>query len=62
MSAMGDQSIAKVVRNLDGSHPKEFKNWIKSIEKFATFAGIQNDKIKLTACQASQGPDSDYLK
>ena len=58
---MGAQGIAKVVPNFDSSNPKEFKDWIKSIEKFATLTGIQNDKIKLIAYQASRGPVSETI-
>ena len=61
-TTMGAQGIAKVVQNFDGSNPKEFKDWVKSIEKFATLTGIQDEKIKLIAYQASRGPVSDYMK
>ena len=61
-TTMGAQGIAKVVPNFDGSNPKEFKDWVKNIEKFATLTGIQDEKIKLVAYQASRGPVSDYLK
>ena len=61
-TTMGAQGIAKVVQNFDGSNPKKFKDWVKSIEKFATLTGIQDEKIKLIAYQASRGPVSDYMK
>ena len=51
MTTTGAQGIAKVVPNFDGSNHEEFKDWIKSIEKFATLTGIQNDKTKLIAYQ-----------
>lgn len=56
------QGVAKIVNNFDGSDPKAFKDWVKSIEKYSTLTGVQGDRIKLIAYQASQGPVSDFLK
>lgn len=61
-TTMGAQGVAKIVHQFDGSKPKEFKDWIKSIEKFATLTSVQADRIKLIAYQSSKGPVSDFLK
>lgn len=61
-TTMGAQSVAKIVQNFDGSKPKEFKNWVKSIEKFATLTNIPVERTKFIAYQASKGPVSDFLK
>ena len=61
-TTMGPQGIAKIVSNFNGSKPKEYKDWIKSIEKFATLSCVPDDRIKLIAYQASKVPVSDFLK
>ena len=61
-TTMGAQGIAKTVPSFDGSNPKEFKDWIKSIEKFVTLTQIENERVKFVAYQASKGPVSDFLK
>ena len=58
---MGTKVFAKVVQNFDGSNPKEFRDLVKSIGKFATLMGIQDESIKLIAYQASPGPVSNYM-
>lgn len=60
-TTMGAQGIAKVVPSFDGD-AKNFKNWVKSIEKYARFVGLDNNNTKLVAYQASAGPVSDFLK
>ena len=61
-TTMGAQGVAKIVKPFDGSNPKEFKEWVKSIEKFATLTRVAPDRIKLIAYQASKGPVSDFIK
>ena len=62
-TTMGAQGIAKIVPSFDGSNPKEFKDWIKSIEKFITLTQVENERVKFVAYQASNGrPVSDFLK
>ena len=41
-TTMGAQGIAKTVPSFDGSNPMEFKDWIKSIEKFVTITQFKN--------------------
>ena len=61
-TTVGAQGVAKIVQNFDGSNQKEYKGWIKSIEKYATLTNIHADRTKLIAYQASTGPVSDFLK
>lgn len=61
-TTMGAQGVAKIISSFDGGSPKEFKEWIKSIEKYALLTGVHADQIKLVAYQASKGPVSDFLK
>ena len=41
---------------------KYFKEWVKSIEKYARLVGLADESIRLVAYQASKGPVSDFLK
>ena len=42
--------------------PKKFKEWVKSIEKYAVLANLGNgDRIKRVAYQASRGPVSEFI-
>ena len=61
-TAIGAQCVAKVVKSFDGSNPKEFKEWIKNVEKFATLTRIPPERVKLIAYHASTGAVSDYIK
>ena len=61
-TTMGAQGIKKIVPCFDDSNPKEFKDWIKSIEKFLTSTQVKNERVKFVAYQASKGPLSNFLK
>lgn len=61
-TTVGAQGIARIVQNFDGSNPKLFKDWIKSIEKYSTLTGTPPDRTRLVAYQSSVGPVSDFLK
>ena len=61
-TTMRAQGIAKIVPSFDGSNPKKFKDWIKSIDKFVTLIRVENERVKFVAYQASKGPVSDFLK
>ena len=41
--------------------PREYKDWIKSIEKHARLRGLTEDKIKLTAYQTARDAVSDFI-
>ena len=61
-TSVGAQGVAKIVKTFDGSEPRDFKNWVKSVEKFVTLNRTPAEQTKLVAYQASQGPVSDFLK
>ena len=61
-TTVGVQGIAKIVESFDGSKPKNFKNWTKSIEKYATLTKTSTENVRLVAYQSSHGPVSDFLK
>lgn len=60
-TTVGAQGIAQIVSPFDGN-PKLFKEWIKSIQKYALLTGINADKIKLVAYQSSKGAVSDFIQ
>ena len=59
-TTMGAQGVAKI-KPFEGN-PKEFKDWIKGIEKYAILTRITPENIRMIAYQASKGPVSDFLK
>ena len=61
-TTMGDQCVAEIVQSFDGSNLKEFKEWIKSIDKFGPLTRISNERVKYIAYQASTGPVSYFAK
>ena len=52
---------ASQIKSFDGDS-KEFKRWIKSIEKYAYLEGIPVGKIKLIAFKTSSGAVSDFIQ
>ena len=48
------KGVAKIIHPFDGN-PKDFEEWIKSIEKYALFTRVQADQVKMVTCQASKG-------
>ena len=60
-TAVGAQGVAKIIRPFEGDG-KQFKNWIKNIEKYALLTRIPNDQVNMVAYQSSKGPVSDFLK
>ena len=60
-TTVGAQGVAKIINPFDGN-PKDFKEWIKSIEKYALLTRVQADQVKMVAYQASKGPVSDFIK
>ena len=57
-SAVGAHGIAQVVKSFNGDS-KEFKDWIKSIEKYAILTWVGADRIKMIAYQSSRGAVSE---
>ena len=57
--SVATQSI-NAIPQFDGD-PKSFKGWIREIEKYGLLMGVELDRLKLMAYQASKGPVSDFL-
>lgn len=60
-TTMGAQSVARIIKPFEGD-VKEFKGWIKSIEKYVILTNLDVNQSKLIAYQSSKGPVSDFLK
>ena len=59
--AVGTQGIAQIVFPFDGDS-KNFKTWIKSIEKFSLLTGLNDERKKLVAYQSSHNTVSDFIQ
>ena len=44
-TAVGAQGVAQLIRSFEGT-PKDYKEWVKSIEKYAVLTGLDNNRIK----------------
>lgn len=42
--------------------PKEFRNWVKQIEKYSFMNETPEDKVKMVAYKTSAGPVSDFIE
>ena len=60
-TAVGAQGVAQLIKSFEGD-PKQYKEWIKSVEKYAVLTGLDNNRIKLVAYQASRGAVSGFLQ
>lgn len=60
-TALGAQGVNQIVLPFEGE-PKKFKEWVKSIEKYAVLTNLDDNKVKRVAHQASRGPVSDFIK
>ena len=60
-TTIGAQGVAKFIPSYDGD-PKQCKEWLKSIEKYAVLTQMGEDLRKLVAYQASKGAVSDFVK
>ena len=58
---LGAQGISQIISPYEGE-PKKFKEWVKSIEKYAVLTNCDNDRIKRVAYQSSRGPVSDFIR
>lgn len=55
------QGISQTVKTFDGN-PKNFREWIKSIDKYALLTNLHDDRKKDIAFQASNGAVSGYIR
>ena len=60
-TALGTQGIHQIVTPFEGE-PKKYKEWVKSIEKYAVLTNLNNDKIKRVVYQASRGSVSEFIR
>ena len=60
-NVVGAQGISQIVHPFEGDS-KIFKNWVNSIEKYASFTGLTDDRVKMVAYQSSQGAVSDFIQ
>lgn len=59
--ALTAQGISSIVSRFDGN-PKNFREWIKSIEKYAVLVDADEDRKKLIAYQSSGGAVSGFIQ
>ncbi|VDI37075.1 Hypothetical predicted protein [Mytilus galloprovincialis] len=60
-SAVYTQSVAQIVKNFDGE-PKQYKDWIKAIEKYRTLTRLGDGDIPRVAYQSCTGPVGDFIR
>lgn len=59
-TALGAQGVSQIVPPFEGE-AKRFKEWVKSIEKYARLMELDDARIKRVAYQSSRGPVSDFI-
>ena len=59
--ALTAQGISSIVNKFDGN-PKNFREWIKSIEKYAVLVNADEDRKKIIAYQSSGGAVSGFIQ
>ena len=60
-TALGAQGISQIIAPFEGD-AKKFKDWVKSIEKYALLTDLDDDGVKRVAFQSSRGPVSDFIR
>lgn len=60
-TALGAQGISQIIAPFEGD-AKKFKDWVKSIEKYALLTDLDDDNVKRVAYQSSRGPVSDFIR
>ena len=60
-TALGAQGITQIITPFEGD-AKKFKDWVKSIEKYALLTDLDGDSVKRVAYQSSRGPVSDFIR
>lgn len=59
-SALNAQGISQIVQCFDGN-PKNFRDWVKQIEKYCRLTGLPEARKRLVAYQSSKGAVSGYI-
>ena len=60
-TVVGAQGIAQIVQNFEGDS-RHFKDWLKSIEKYALMTNLNDDRKIIVAYQSSRGAVSDFIQ
>ena len=60
-TVVGAQEISQIVHPFEGVS-KISKDWVNSIEKYASLTGLTDDRVKIVAYQSSQGAVSDFIQ
>ena len=60
-TVVGAQGFSHIVHPFEGDS-KIFKDWVRSIEKYASLTGLTDDRVKMVAYQSSRGAVSDFIK
>ena len=63
-TALGAQCVNQIISPFEGD-AKKFKEWVKSIEKYAVLMELDDPRVKrvaYVAYQSSRGPVSDFIK
>ena len=57
----GRKGVAKIIKLFEGDG-KQFKDWIKCIQKYAFYTRVPNEQVKMVAYQASKDLVSGFLQ
>ena len=60
-TVVGAQGFSHIVHPFEGDS-KIFKDWVRSIEKYASLTGLTDERVKMVAYQSSRGAVSDFIK
>ena len=60
-TVVGAQEISLIVYPFEGDS-KMFKDWVRSIEKYASLTGLTDNRVKMVAYQSSWGAVSDFIQ
>ena len=61
LTVVGAQGFSHIVHPFEGDS-KIFKDWVRSIEKYASLTGLTDDRVKMVAYQSSRGAVGDFIK
>ena len=59
--ALDTQTVSQVVKIFEGTNPKQYRSWVRDIEKFVILNNVPQGRVIMVAYQASGGIVSDFL-
>lgn len=59
--ALDTQTVSQVVKSFEGNNPKQYRSWVRDIEKFVTLNNVPPARVIMVAYQASGGIVSEFL-